>query len=146
MARLNFLAPDRPDIAYAAKGLARAMSNPSNGDWLRLKRLDRYIKGRPRLQQVYHRQPAQSSVTIYSDADWAGCKQTRKSTTGGCIMIGGHATKGWSKTQALVALSSGESELHAALKSAAETLGFMCTLKDLNWNLKGKCMETRALH
>ena len=53
-------------------------------------------------------------------------------------MIGKHAVKGWSKTQALVALSSGESELYAALKAAAETLGLLSMLKDLHWNMEGK--------
>ena len=62
-------------------------------------------------------------IRTYSDADWAGCKATRKSTIGGCIMVGNHNVKGWSKTQTLVALSSGESELYAILKAAAETLG-----------------------
>ena len=138
VARLNYFTPDRPDIAYAVKELARAMSNPSNGDWLRLKRLGRYMKGRPRLQQVFEWQPAQGMVTTYSDADWAGCKQTRKSTTGGCITIGRHTIKGWSETQALVALSSGESELYAAIKAAAETLGIMSMMKDFNWKVAGQ--------
>ena len=90
-----------------------------------MKRLGRYIKGRLRLVQRYDWQPAQRIIKTYSDADWAGCKQTRKSTIGGCIQIGRHIIKGWSKTQALVAVSSGESELYAALKVAAETLGIM---------------------
>ena len=120
------------------KELARAMSNPSNGDWLKLKRLGRYIKGRPRLQQIFAWQLAQGMVTTYSDADWAGCKQSRKSTTGGCITVGKHTIKGWSKTQALVALSSGESELYASLKAAAETLGLMSMLKDSNWKMAGQ--------
>ena len=137
VARLNYRSPDRPDIAYIVKELARAMFDPTNGDWLRLKRLGRYVKGKPRLQQLYPWQPAQQRITSYSDSDWAGCKQTRKSITGGCIMIGGHTTKGWSNTQSLIALSSGEAEFYAALKSAAETLGFMSMLKDLNWNLEG---------
>ena len=138
VAKLNHLSPDRPDMCDSVKELARAMSSPSNGDWLRLKRLGRYLKGRPRLQQVYEWRPAQRTISTYTDADWAGCKQTRKSTTGGCIMIGKHAVKSWSKTQSLVALSSGESELYAALKSAAETLGLMSMLKDLNWVMEGK--------
>ena len=138
VARLNYLIPDRPDIAYAVKELARAMSKPCNGDWLKLKRLGRYMKGRPRLQQVYQWQPAQGMVTTYSDADWSGCRQTRKSTTGGCIIIGAHTIKGWSKTQSLVALSSGESELYATLKAAAETLGVMSMMKDLNWKVTGQ--------
>lgn len=81
VARLNYLIPDRPDIADAVKELARSMSSPTNGDWLRLKRLWRYMKGRPGVQQLYEWQSAQGVVVTYSDADWAGCKQTRKPTT-----------------------------------------------------------------
>ena len=138
VARLNYLCPDRPDVSYAVKELARSMASPSKGDWSRLKRVGRYLKERPRLQQVFEWQPAQRTITTYSDADWAGCRQTRKSTTGGCIMIGKHAIKIWSKTQSLVALSSGESELYAALKAATETFGLMSMLKDLSWTLEGK--------
>ena len=74
VARCNYIAPDRPDIAYAAKELARHMANPTEGDWQRLKRLGRYLKGKPRLQQVYKWQNEQTILRVYSDADWAGCK------------------------------------------------------------------------
>ena len=94
VARLNHLIPDRPDIPYAAKELARAMSNPSNGDWVRLMRLGRYIKRRPRLQQIFQWQHVQSVIITYRDADLAGRKQTRKSTTGGCVTIGKHTIQG----------------------------------------------------
>ena len=77
-------------------------------------------------------------MTTFSDADWAGCRETRKSTTGGCVTIGKHTIKGWSKTQSLIALSSGESELYATLKAAAETLGMLSMLKDLGWKLGGE--------
>ena len=76
----------------------------------------------------------QKVVKTYSDADWAGCKQSRKSTTGGCIAIGTHIIKGWSKTQSLIALSSAESELYAILKASAETLGVMAMMKDLGYS------------
>ena len=51
IARCNYLAPDRPDIAYAVKELARAMASPTLGDMQRFKRLGRYLKDHPRLQQ-----------------------------------------------------------------------------------------------
>ena len=114
------------------------MATPTMGDLTRLKRLGRYLKGKPRLQQWFVWQPKQEKLVTYSDADWAGCKQTRKSTTGGCIMVGAHSIKSWSRTQSLIALSSGESELYASLKAAAETLGVLSMAKDLNWNLKGE--------
>ena len=46
--------------------------------------------------------------------------------------------KGWSKTQTFVALSSGESELYATLKAAAETLGMLSMMKDLGWEMAGE--------
>ena len=138
IARCNYLSPDRFDIAYAVKELARAMASPTEGDMQRLKRLGRYLIKKPRLQQWYDWQPAQGKITIHSDADGAGCKQTRKSTTGGCVMLGTHTIKAWSRTQSLIALSSGESELYAALKAAAETLGILSMAKGFEWKLAGE--------
>ena len=94
VARCKHLAPDSPDIALAAQELARAMSQPTRRDQQRLKRFARYLKGKPRLVSQYHWQPTQTTVRIYSDADWAGCKDTRKSITGGCIKIGERCIKG----------------------------------------------------
>ena len=138
IARCNYISPDSPDIAYAVKELAGGMAHPTNGDMQRLTRLGRYLKGCPRLQQWYNWQAAQDTITAYSDAGWAGCKTTRKSTTGGCIMIGTHNVKSWSRTQSLIALSSGESELYSALKAAAETLGMLSMAKDFAWKMKGE--------
>lgn len=70
-------------------------------------------------------------MKTFSDADWVGCRETRKSRTGCCITIGKHMLKGWSKTQSFVALSSGESELYSTLKAAAETLGMLAMMEDL---------------
>ena len=130
--------PDRLDIAFAVKELARSMAKPTRGDWQKLKRLGRYLLDKPRMQQVYKWHDVQSVIKTYTDADWAGCRATRKSTTGGCVMLGAHTLKGWSKTQALVALSSGESEVYAALKASAETLGMVSILGDLGYNVSGE--------
>ena len=136
--RCNYLSPGRPDIAFSVKELARAMATPTKGDLQRLKRLARYIKGKPRLLLTYRWHARQDTITTHSDADWAGCRETRKSATGGCIKIGDHCVKGWIKTQALIALSSGESEFYAALKAAAETLGMISMLPDFGWKLHGE--------
>ena len=70
-------------------------------------------------------------VKIVVDSDWAGCSQTRKSTNGGCIMVGDVCLKAWSTTQRVVALSSGEAEYYAAIKGASESLGFLAGCADL---------------
>ena len=54
------------------------------------------------------------------------------------MKIGTHCIKGWSKTQSLIALSSGESEFYASLKASAETLGLIAVLKDMGWHLQGE--------
>ena len=51
------MAPDRPDIAYVVKELARSMASPKNGDLVWLKRFGRYVVGRPRLKQWFKWQP-----------------------------------------------------------------------------------------
>ena len=62
-------------------------------------------------------------MSTYSDSDWAGCKRTARSTSGGVIMRGGHFLKSWSSTQKRVTLSSAEAELGALVKTTTETIG-----------------------
>ena len=85
VARLNFLAQDRPDIAYATKELARGMANPTESDMERLKRMGRYLQGRMRYIVMYNFQKDTYSVNAFSDSDWAGDLVSRKSTTGGVL-------------------------------------------------------------
>ena len=70
-------------------------------------------------------------IEVYVDSDWAGCRKTRKSTSGGIIFFGGAAVRGWSSNQGVIALSSGEAEYYAALKGASAALGFQSMLADL---------------
>ena len=108
------------------------MSRPTLRDWAKLKRLGRYLVGKPRLVYNYEFQESQGNITVYSDANWASGKECRKSTSGGVILNGNHYVKSWGKTQSLVALSSAESELYALVKASAESLGIKTTLKDMN--------------
>ena len=138
VARCNYICLDRPDIAFSVKELARHMASREKGKWLQLKRSGRYLKGRPRLQQWFPWQEAPQTMKSYSDADWAGCKNIRMSTTGGCVTLGKHTLKTWSKTQSFIALSSGESELYAMIKASAESLGMLSMLKDFGWHVSGE--------
>ena len=69
-------------------------------------------------------------VTVKSDANWVGCKETRKSTSGGCVFLGRHLIKLWSKTQHCVATSSAESEGIALVKATSEGLGIARVLSE----------------
>ena len=81
-ARLNYLALDRPDILFASKECSRRMSAPRNGDWTALKRVVRYLMGKPRLVWRFAWQADPKFLSVFSDSNWAGCHDTRKSTSG----------------------------------------------------------------
>ena len=137
-ARANYLAADRGDIQYATKEICRGMSSPTRGDWRKLKRLGRYLKGKPRVVSKYEFQTRQKVAWGFSDSDWAGCRKTAKSTSGGVLMIGNHVIKTWSSTQKSVTLSSGEAELIAAVKTCAELIGISQLARDWGMELAGK--------
>ena len=134
VARANYLASDRPELQFAAKEVCRWMSAPTDLSLAALKRLGRYVCEHKRL--VYH-YPWQtvSRVDTYSDTDWAGCLKTRKSTSGGCLMLGTHLLKSWASTQTSVSLSSGEAEFYGVVKASGVSLGYQALLRDVGINL-----------
>ena len=140
-ARANYLALDRPDIQYAVKELCRAMSKPTETAWKKLMRVGKYILHRPRLVLKYNWQEQQGEILTYSDANWAGCTRSRKSTSGGMIFLGEHYIRSWSKTQSTIALSSAESEFYATLKGAQEALGMSAMFSEMG----KKNMKIRVL-
>jgi hypothetical protein len=107
-ARLNYLSQDRPDIKFAVKEASRHMASPKEGDFLLFKRIGRYLQGQPRLLQKFTWQKEPRVAQTHVDSDWAGCKRTCRSTSGGTISLGNHTLTAWSTTQAVVAMSSGE--------------------------------------
>ena len=106
------------------------MSRPSTRASEMLKRIGRYLKGKPRLVWKYCWQAEVTVVDVTSDANWAGCRRGRKSTSGGTLMIGSHLIRTYSKTQSVIAKSSGESELYAVVRASTEGLGILTLLKD----------------
>ena len=107
------------------------MSAPTTGSLRRLRRVAKFLKSHPRLIWKFEIQDECQELSIYSDADWAGCRRARKSTSGGCAMIGSHCIKAWSKTQSVVAKSSAESELYGVVRGACEGLGLKTLLQDM---------------
>ena len=94
-------------------------------------RIGRYLLGRPRTIWKFDLQESTSQFDTYTDANWAGCRRTRKSTSGGVIMIGTHLIKSGAKTQATIAKSSTKSELYGIMRGTCEALGFISLAEDL---------------
>ena len=116
---------------FPVKELCREMSSPTVRSMRRLKRVGRYLKNRPRLIWEFNWQSDLGIIDVSTDANWCGCRLTRKSTSGGAIQRGGHLIKAWSKTQSILAKSSAESELYGVVKGACEGLGVNTLLRDL---------------
>jgi hypothetical protein len=123
IARVNYMAQDRPDLSVVARVMSQCMSRPTEGVIPCIKRVIRYLKGcRGYALKIPYGQML-NKIEIWSDSDWAGDATTRKSCSGGFIKVGGTTVSHWSKTQSNVALSSGEAELNAAVKAVSEGIG-----------------------
>ena len=142
-AKANYLAQDRPDIAFACKELCRDFSVPTKERYCKLKRLGRYLLGTPRLTWFYPWQGLPEVVDVFVDTDFAGCRATRRSTSGGVAMLGKHCIRRWSTTQSTISLSSGEAELGGLAKGSANGLGLCTVAKDLGFNLS-PCIHSDA--
>ena len=70
-------------------------------------------------------------LDVFTDSGWAGCRKSRKSSSGGATMVGQHCLKTWSKTQAIIAKSSAEAEFYGVVRGATESLDMSTLIKDL---------------
>ena len=134
--RAAYLAQDRPDISFATRELAKGMANPSNHHLQKLKRVARYLKHRPRLVQEFPYQKDIQWIEGWCDSDHAGCIRTRKSTSGGAVMIGKCSARHYAKGQGVIALSSGEAEYYGLVSVVAALLGSSSLAADWGIRLK----------
>merc|ERR1711873_189879 len=107
------------------------MSAPTEGSWRKIKRIGRYLLGRERVVWEYPWKDGHGGWKVYTDSDWAGDLETRKSTSGGILMLGGHCMKTWSVTQSSPASSSCEAEFYAVVDGASRALGMQTAAKEL---------------
>jgi hypothetical protein len=119
------------DMQFAAKEISRFMSKPEEQDWRSAKRLARYLKDNKRMVIEYKFQELPEKIVMWSDSDFAGCRRTRRSTSAGVAMFGGHCLKTYSSTQPLIALSVGEAEYYGIVKAGCTGLGVQSLFKDL---------------
>ena len=111
--KLQWEIPIRPDVAYSVKELARALAHPLKEDLIKLKTLLRYMKSTSDYRFVLQPDVKLSGTSdqnmdldVFVDSDWAGCPNTRKSTSGFLILFLGCPIAFGSRTQQTPALSS----------------------------------------
>ncbi|KAJ9544838.1 LOW QUALITY PROTEIN: hypothetical protein OSB04_024545 [Centaurea solstitialis] len=108
-----YLTASRPDIMYSTCLCARYQAEPKESHLTAVKRIFRYLKGTPNLGLWYSKDSG-FDLTAYSDSDFAGCKIDRKSTTGGCHLLGRKLVSWTSKKHNSVSTSTAEAEYVAA--------------------------------
>jgi hypothetical protein len=86
---LQYLTFTRPDISYAVQQVCLHMHDPREPHLAALKRLLRYLRGTVDYGLLLHRSTA-SELVVYTDADWTGCPDTRRSTSGYAVFLGGN--------------------------------------------------------
>lgn len=113
--KLQYLTITRPDIQYAVNLVCQRMHAPTGSDFALLKRILRYLKGT--VQYGLHiKKRTNMSLSVYCDSEWGGCKETKRSTTGFCTILGSNLVSWSAKRQDTVPHSSTEAEYRAWLK------------------------------
>ena len=135
----------RPAARYP-EGLCRGMAAPTRGHVKKLRRLIRYLIEVPRVVTEYKFQGDMREMEVFSDSNWAGCRRTARSTSGGVMMRGTHYLKSWSSTQKNVTLSSAEAELLAAVKASGEALGMLQLMSSVGVPRRRPSWWTRLQH
>lgn len=130
----NYFAMDRPEAHYSAMRICRWMAAPTGAGVVALTGSGRYLEGYPRVLCKHPWQIAEK-LGACSDTDWAGCPQTRRSTNGGCLVLGSHLIKFWGPAQAAISLSSGGAEFYEVVEASGIGPGYQDLLGDLGWTI-----------
>ena len=127
---LQYLTLTCPDLSYVVNTFCQYMHAPTNEHFQMVKRILHYVKGTLSLGV---RILCKSSIDlfVFSDADWAGCLITRRSTTGFYTFLGSNCISWSAKKQPTVSHSSTEAEYHAMVSTAAELTWVSFILRDI---------------
>ncbi len=124
----------RPDLAFICSSLSQFLENPGREHIMAAKHVLRYLQETKFQKLVYRLDETGIKLLGFSDADWAGNVDNRKSTSGYCYFLQGKsAAISWSsKLQKTVALSTAEAEFHSLSTAAQECRHLQHLLEDMN--------------
>ena len=126
---LLYLTASRPDIAFSVGVCARYQATPKESYLTVVKRIIQYINGTPNYG-LWYSKDSNACLVDYSDTDWAGSVDDRKSTSGGCFYLGNNLIFWMSKKQNSVSLSTAEVEYIAAGSCCTQLLWMKKLLHD----------------
>lgn len=130
--KLIYLSHTRPDIAYVVGVVSQFMHQPQVSHMEAVWRIIRYLKGTPG-HGVLFKSNGHLKTQVYTDADWAGDKGNRRSTSGYFTLVGGNLVTWRSKKQKVVSLSSAEAEFRGIARGLAEILWIRKLLTEIGF-------------
>ena len=107
--KLNYLTVTRPDIAHSTSIVSQYMSSPTVDNWATVEHILCYLKGAPGQGTPYSNH-GHNRVKCFTNANWAGSKEDRRSASGYYVFVGGNLVSWKSKNEGVVSYSSAESE------------------------------------
>ena len=111
----------RPDIANAVRELSKCLSGPNEAAYKEMLRVIKYVLDTPtRGLKIQPVNVEKWIILLYTDSDWAGDKDTRKSVSGYMLFVNGVLVCWQSKAQPVVSLSSSEAEYYALSEAVKE--------------------------
>jgi transposase InsO family protein len=145
---LLYLTATRPDIMYAASLVSRFMESPKDSHWKMAKRILRYVAGTINFGLWYTKSDS-NQLSGYTDSDFAGSLDDRKSTSGYVFQLGTNLISWASKKQPIVSISSAEAEYVAATSASCQAVWLRRLLKDMSQTEKDPtpifCDNTSAI-
>ncbi|RVW66685.1 Retrovirus-related Pol polyprotein from transposon TNT 1-94 [Vitis vinifera] len=134
---LMYLTATRPDLMYVVCLISRFMASPTEMHLQAAKRVLRYLKGTVDLG-VFYQKEGNGELMAYTDSDYAGDVDDRKSTSGYVFLLSEGAVAWSSKKQPVVTLSTTEAEFVAAASCACQGVWMRRVLEKLGHS-QGKC-------
>ena len=128
---LQHLTMTRPDLAYAVQQVYLFVHDPREPHLAMLKRVLRYVKG-TLSTELHIGTGSITSLTAYSDADWVGCLDSRRSTSGYCVFLSDNLVSWSSKRQTTVSRSRAAAEYRVVAHAVAETCWHPQLLQELH--------------
>ncbi|XP_057537335.1 uncharacterized mitochondrial protein AtMg00810-like [Amaranthus tricolor] len=128
---LQYLTFTRPDISYAVQQVCLYMHDPRIEHMAAIHRILRYVKGTLPYGLQLHRSNI-STLLSYTDADWGGCPDTRRSTSGYCVFLGDNLNSWSAKRQTTVSKSSAAAEYRGVANVVSETFWIRNLLLELH--------------
>ena len=133
---LMYLSSTRPDIMYAVSMISRYMEHPTEKHLNAARMILRYVRGTFDLG-VFYKEGDDLKMVGYTDSDYAGDIDDRKSTSRSIFMMSSGAICWSSKKQAIVTLSITEAEFVAAAACSCQTIWLRKMLEILNQKQPG---------